>query len=203
MKLLRAHTVGAAMLLGLGVLSACGSDHETTAPTVAVPTDAAHNAADVTFAEMMIPHHQQAVEMADLALDGRAADPRVLDLATRIRGAQQPEIDQMTAWLDEWGAQLSSGDDHGGGHSETSDSAMTGMMNDSEMAALTAASGAAFDRLWVVMMIRHHEGAIEMAEQHQSAGKFPATIALSKAVITAQQGEITEMEALLLELPAG
>lgn len=145
--------------------------------------------------------------MAELALADRSADPRVLDLATRIRGAQQPEIDQMTAWLGEWGAPLPSDDGHGGGHSETGDSgmagSMTGMMTDAEMTGLTAITGAAFDRLWVDMMIRHHEGAIVKAEAHQAQGKFAATIALSKAVITAQQGEIIEMQALLGELPAG
>lgn len=142
------------------------------------------------FAQGMIPHHQQAVELADLAL-ANSTNPEVLAIAQEIKAAQEPEIAQMRAWLSEVG--LSEGESHAG-H-------MSGMLSDEQMAALAAATGSEFDRLFLEGMIEHHRGAIEMAQEVvESAVAEVSTLAA--AVIAAQTAEIAEME-LLLEALAG
>jgi uncharacterized protein (DUF305 family) len=145
--------------------------------------------ADVMFVPEMLPHHQQAVEMADLALDpAHQASPAVMDLATRIKTAQAAEIVDMNAWLVEWGADPIDGQmDH---------DAM-GMMSSADMAALAAAKGAAFDRLWLAGMIMHHEGALAMASHIATRGDDARVQQLSDAIEQSQAAEIAEMRALL------
>ena len=145
--------------------------------------------ADVKFTQEMIPHHQQAVEMADLALDPmREASPAVQDLATRIKTAQAAEIIDMDAWLVEWGADPIEGQmDHDG----------MGMMSSADMKALADAKGAAFDRLWLEGMIMHHEGALTMASHIATRGDDARVQQLSDAIEQSQTAEITEMRALL------
>ncbi|MDL9946637.1 DUF305 domain-containing protein [Gordonia sp. ABSL11-1] len=182
------------------------SDDEPTTPSAsmehggahsAAPTSssesATHNAADVTFNQMMIPHHEQAVEMAGL-VRGRSTDPALLELATRIADAQQPEIDEMTARLSGWGIDAAGGGHAAGGH-EGHD--MSGMMSESDMSALTAARGAEFDRLWLEGMIRHHQGAVEMADDELASGIDGPSRALAEQVRKAQQAEIDEMRRML------
>lgn len=149
---------------------------------------AAFNDADVAFAQGMIPHHQQAVEMADLATD-RASSQEVKDLAAQIKAAQDPEITNMTGWLKEWNqpTQMSGMDSMD----------MTGMMSDTQMSDLTAASGAEFDKMFLEMMIEHHNGAIEMANTEISDGKNPEAIALAKTIVKAQEAEIETMQGLV------
>jgi uncharacterized protein (DUF305 family) len=170
-------------------LSACG-DHE---PDTAAEAD--FNQADVTFAQEMIPHHQQAIEMAQLAQD-RAADPEVKDLAARIEVAQDPEIQTMTGWLESWGKDVpSDGMDHGDGGMSGEDK--PGMMTEEEMADLEAAGGAEFDQMFLTMMIEHHEGAIEMARTEQADGQNADAVALAEKIGADQAAEIATMEDLL------
>ena len=169
-----------------------GSDHpSSSADEVEVPASADYNAADVMFAQGMIPHHEQAVEMADLAL-ANTTTPTVVELANRIKAAQDPEIMMMRGWLETWDQPQMSMDD--GGHG-----GMDGMMTDDDMAELQAAEGAAFDQRFLDMMIRHHEGAIEMAEQMKQDGKFADAKTLADIIISAQLAEIAEMQVLLGE----
>ena len=151
-----------------------------------------HNDADVEFAQLMIPHHEQAVEMAQLATT-RAENTDVKDLAGRIEAAQSPEIDAMTGWLTEWGEDA---EPTGGGMGHDS----TGVMSDAEMAELEAASGTEFDRMFLEMMVEHHTGAIEMAEAEIADGQFPDALAMAEAIKSTQQSEIAEMEGLLEQL---
>lgn len=186
-----------AAVLGLAALigAACSSDDSTvSAPDVSVE-DAPHNDADVEFAQGMIPHHRQAVEMAQLAAD-RADSREVLELAERIEAAQAPEIDEMTGWLVAWGEEIPEGDgmDHGG---MDMGAGGTGMMSAGEMEMLGAASGAEFDRMFLEMMIVHHEGALEMAETQATEGEYPVALALAEQIIATQQAEIDEMNGLL------
>ena len=190
--------------------------------TPAAGASSEHNAADLTFAQMMIVHHQGAIEMADLATD-RAANTQVKDLAARIKAAQGPEIEQMQTWLTAWGAAMSGstaasttsddgmgGMDHGGmsgmgKEGEMSSSAATGMsmpgmMSDAQMQQLTDASGAEFDRLFLEMMIMHHQGAIEMADTEIAEGSNPEALALAESIKTSQTAEIAEMQQLLQTL---
>lgn len=172
-------------------LVACGNDDTASPATQATP--AAFNEADVTFAQGMIPHHEQAIEMAEIALDPTVgASEQVRDLATRIKGGQDPEIILMTAWLAAWGQPMQM--DTGGGHDMSS---MDGMMSADEMDALGAMTGGDFDAMWLDMMIRHHQGAIAMAQTVKATGSNADVLALAEQVIAAQQAEITEMETLL------
>jgi uncharacterized protein (DUF305 family) len=177
-----------------------------------------HNAADLSFTQLMIVHHQGAVGMADLA-PSRAANQQVKDLAIKIKAAQAPEIEQMTGWLTLWGAAMSTstsasttsddGMDHGGmsgmgkeGEMSTGATgmAMPGMMSDAQMQGLTAAAGADFDRLFMELMIVHHQGAIEMADTQIAEGSNPAALALAESIKTSQTAEIAEMQQLLQTL---
>lgn len=190
------------------VVAACGDDEgDDTASgdeeTTTTAQAAGHNAADVEFAQMMIPHHEEAVAMAELAPD-RADDPFIRDIATRIAEAQGPEIEQMTGLLEEWDEEMPAEDDDAGGHdmgdtatSETGD----GMMGEEAMAQLEAATGAEFDRMFAEMMIEHHQGAIDMANDEITQGENPEAIALAEAIVEAQQAEITEFEDFLAQAP--
>ncbi|MEI2717673.1 MAG: DUF305 domain-containing protein [Candidatus Nanopelagicales bacterium] len=183
----------APLALGMVLIGASGCSSDHAAPVATVSGVAA---ADVTFAQMMIPHHEQAVVMADMALDPKAdASPFVTELAEEIRGAQAPEISQMQAWLADWGAPSAMPTDHDahGGHSMDG-MTMDGMMTDEQMAELAAAKGKAFDDLWLTMMIEHHEGAIVMAEQVRAQSDNPDVTALASAIIVAQRKEIAQMK---------
>jgi uncharacterized protein (DUF305 family) len=150
--------------------------------------------ADVMFVQEMIPHHQQAVEMADLALDpAHQASPGVKDLATRIKTAQAAEISDMNAWLEEWGAEPVDGQMDDG----NVDHDAMGMMSAADMTALADAKGAAFDRLWLEGMILHHDGALMMASHIDARGDDPRVQNLSAAIEKSQAAEIAEMKQLL------
>jgi uncharacterized protein (DUF305 family) len=183
------------------LLAACGS---TTANSTEGATPANAPAAvqgvgeasdaDIAFAQMMIPHHQQAVEMADLAL-ARETSPEVKELAEQIKGAQDPEIQMMSGWLTQWGAPMEMGEDHGS--HDMGGMTMEGMMTDEDMQALGSATGATFDTMWLEMMIAHHEGAISMADQVKAESSNPDVTALADAVISGQTTEIDTMQQLL------
>lgn len=171
-----------------------GMDHgggSSSAPSESAEAD--FNMADSMFAMMMIPHHQQAVEMSDMILAKSDVDQQVLDLAQQIKDAQQPEIDTMQGWLDDWGMSaddMDMGDmDHGGG-----------MMSEEDMAQLEAATGADAARMFLEQMIEHHKGAIDMAETELADGKNPDAKELAQAVVDTQSAEITTMEDLLAQL---
>jgi len=200
---------GAAVTTSL-VLSACGGGDDTsssgmdhgamTTPASAPATASAatFNDADVTFAQSMIPHHQQAVQMAAMA-DGRASSAEVKDLAAKIKAAQQPEIDTMNGWLTAWGKPaampgMSHGTDMGdmGG--------MPGMMSNADMAKLMDAKGKEFDKQFLTMMVAHHEGAITMAKEETAKGSNTDAKALAAKIVTDQQAEITKMQGLLSNL---
>lgn len=180
-----------------GMGSMGDSDAEASTTTADIPDGAAFNATDVSFAQGMIPHHAQAVQMADMAIEV-STDPDVIALAEQIKAAQSPEIEQMTAWLTEWdqtvpdpNAVMDDNMDDAGGMM------MSGMMSAADMTRLGEASGTDFDRMFLEMMILHHEGAIEMAEQELADGKYQPTKDLAQAVITGQQAEIEEMNTLI------
>jgi len=180
-------------LVATFAIAACGDDHGSSKATIDVPAGADFNAADVEFAQGMIPHHEQAIEMAEIALDPTVgAGPEVLDLAARIQGAQDPEIELMTEWLTGWGQPIQM--DMSDGHSMDD---MEGMMSAEQMDALAAATGAEFDQLWLEMMIEHHTGAISMADTVKADGSNPDVLALADQIITAQRAEIEEMQQLL------
>lgn len=158
------------------------------------PAAGAKNEVDVDFATMMIPHHAQAIEMADLALK-QATAPEVKDLASTIKGAQGPEVDRMSGWLTGWGEPVPGA---GGGHDMSgSDGPTDGMMSDQEMTDLGEASGSGFDRMWLQMMARHHEGAVDMAKTQLSKGANLESKKLAQGILDSQSSEITQMNVIL------
>jgi len=172
-----------------------GMDHTSASPASPETGAGEHNDADVAFATGMIPHHGQAVTMSDLALK-KATSAEVKRLATAIKAAQSPEITTMSGWLTAWGLPVPDPAMAGTGH----DMPMTGMMSEQEMKDLSAAGGAAFDRMWVQLMIKHHQGAVTMARTEQTGGQYQAAIALAKQIETGQTKEITSMQGLLKTL---
>jgi uncharacterized protein (DUF305 family) len=180
------------ILAGGIALSACSSDHDSMDMGM-TPTSGNANAADVMFAQMMIPHHEQAVVMADLAPD-RASDSQVLALASEIKQAQAPEIDLMQSWLQTWGVDQMPADeamqDHGS-------HGMDGMLTEEQLSELAEVKGTAFDALFATYMIEHHEGAVAMAQDVLNSGQDPAVASLAREIIATQEKEILQLQALL------
>ncbi|GAA3587427.1 DUF305 domain-containing protein [Nonomuraea rosea] len=191
-------TMSIAMAAGaLALVTACGGNgdsmagHEGTsssAPTApSAQPSATFNDADVMFAQMMIPHHEQAVEMAGLAAT-RASDPEVKELARKIKAAQDPEIQTMKGWLTGWGKPAPEG---GMGHD------MPGVMSKEDMKKLEGAKGKEFDTLFAQQMIAHHNGAIEMARTERTNGSDPKAKELARTMETAQQAEVEQLQKIL------
>nr|WP_091673422.1 DUF305 domain-containing protein [Micromonospora auratinigra] len=198
----RTALAGAAVTVALA-LAGCGGDHSMSGSghgmtgataTPATGASASFGDADVMFAQMMVPHHRQAVEMAELA-GTRAADPELKALAGRIKDAQAPEIATMTGWLTAWGRPVPSAS---GGHGMPGmGHGMPGMMSDADLTRLAAASGADFDRQFLTMMIAHHEGALTMAKDELARGLDAEVKALAQRIVTTQQDEIDTMREML------
>ena len=157
------------------------------------PATGARNAADVAFATGMIPHHAQAVEMADMALT-QATDAKVKALAPTIKAAQGPEIARMSGWLRGWDAPIPA---TAGGHDMSGMSDRSGMMSAQEMTDLGKASGSTFDRMWLQLMIRHHQGAVAMAKTELAEGTNPESSQLAQSIIDSQSAEIAQMTSIL------
>ena len=189
---LTAVALAAATLL----FGACGShdmgsmDTGSMDPGDSTPESADFNDADVIFAQTMIPHHQQAIEMSDIALDPNSgASAAIVALATQIKGAQDPEISQMKNLLTTWGKSMEMGSmDHS--------SMMGGMLSLEEIDTLGQLKGAEFDKAWAKGMIAHHEGAIAMANDVLANGKNSEILALANAVVSGQSAEIKTLKPL-------
>lgn len=190
------------------VLAACGSGDDSSsaaghgghdaaasssAPAPAPARQGQYNAADVAFAKGMVPHHRQAVEMADLAPE-RARSAEVKKLAADIKKAQGPEIRKLSGWLTAWGEEVPAV-----GAMDHSTHGMGGMMTEQEMAGLRNASGEAFDTAFMEMMIEHHEGAVEMAKTEQADGVHAPARKMAADIIASQSAEIEQMDELLGE----
>lgn len=193
-----ATAVAGLALTGCASAGTSGSEASSSAVATSGAVTADGAEADITFAQLMIPHHEQAVQMADLALQ-QATSPEVIDLATQIKAAQDPEIQQMRGWLTQWGAPEQMAGANGMDHGDMDMGGQTaaGMMSDQDMSALMDASGTEFDQMWLAMMIAHHEGAIEMAQQVMSQSSDPEVTALADAIVAGQTTEIATMQTLL------
>lgn len=198
----RTSTLSGLALAAVLSVAACGSDEDAATPAApgsattdqAATTqteDAAHNEADVTFASEMIPHHAQAIQMAEVALG--QDDTTLTALAEQIKAAQGPEIETLSQWLTTWGEEVP--DRSGMGSMD-----MGGMMSQDDMDSLEMMRGSGFDTMWLQMMIEHHNGAIEMAQTEVAQGQHPDATALAEQIITAQQAEIEQMEEMLSSL---
>ena len=183
-QLTRTSLLAAAAVAAALAFSGCAGG----APEAGSGTAASFAEPDIEFAQMMIPHHEQAVEMSGEILAKDGVDQAVIDLATQIKAAQEPEITQLGSWLDAWGADRGmAGMDHG----------TDGMMSDADMAALADAQGAEAGELFLEQMVIHHEGAIAMAKIHLEHGADPELRALSETIVAAQETDVAAMRAWL------
>jgi uncharacterized protein (DUF305 family) len=174
-----------ATVLAAAVVSSCG--HSSPAPGA---REAEHNAADVTFAKNMIPHHQQAIDMAAM-VPSRTANRELIVVANHIAPDQQSQIYTLQELLEQWGEPPVPE------HMEHNGMAMDGMVDAATMAKLATLNGAPFDELWLRSMIRHHEGAIAMAKPEVTQGKNPTAVDMAKIIVDWQQLEIGRMNAML------
>jgi uncharacterized protein (DUF305 family) len=183
-------------------LSACGGGDDPTItggpgdgsvkPSSVAGVDAEHNDADIAFIAEMTPHHQGAVQMAELVAT-RAESPEVKELAVKIIAAQDPEIEMMNKMATAWGVDLEeAAAEHGGAHGA--------MMGEDDTAALEPLSGAEFDREFLTRMVVHHEGAVEMAETLLADGLNPQAKQMAADIMESQTAEIEEMNTLLADL---
>ena len=198
-------TLSAAALAAVITLAGCGSNATTGSSTMPAdhgamssssapagsPDSMGHNSADTLFTQSMIPHHAQAVEMSAMMLGKQGVNPAVTELATKIKAAQGPEIDQMNGWLKGWNEPTAMA-----GHGEAGHS-MSGMMSDDDLKALDAAQGKEADKLFLTQMIAHHEGAVQMAKAEIADGQNSDAVKLAQGIVTAQESEIKEMKELL------
>ena len=179
-------------------LSSCSSPasdgqaaHQQTDQPVITAQPAGYNADDVAFATNMIPHHEQAVELSAMVPD-RSTNAELIALAQQISAAQQPEIDVMKVFLVQWkeNPDTNSGD---AGHGST----MQGMVDAATVTQLESMNGAEFEKLWLESMIRHHQGAIEMAKAEIANGDNVDAKTLATNIVTTQEAEIGQMKQML------
>lgn len=192
------------MLTGALVLTGCGAADSTRtsvgaaapAPSTGPAATGPHNAQDVSFTTDMLPHHTQAVEMAEMAVS-RTTDPKVQALAKQIKSEQAPEISSMRGWLAGWGAPAAGSGSRGmsGMHGGSG-----GMMSDDDMQLLDKASGGDFAKLWLTGMTRHHLGAVEMARTELASGRNEEAKQLATGIVASQSAEIARMKTLLAGL---
>jgi uncharacterized protein (DUF305 family) len=190
--------IGAAGLAALLTMTACSSSDNksatsgtssagSSAAANSTPATGAHNQADVTFAQGMIPHHEQhCIQMSDIILGKQGIDPRVVQLANQIKAEQGPEIQQMKSWLSQWG--------------QPATSMAPGMMSDQDMTALQNAQGVDASKQFLTGMIQEHQAAIAMAQDEIKSGQYPQAVALAHSIVTNHQQEITTMQGILASL---
>ncbi|MDP9736108.1 DUF305 domain-containing protein [Curtobacterium sp. 260] len=195
----RTLAIAAALTLGL-TLASCSagssssdadSSSSSSSTSTASASASAHSDQDVMFAQMMLPHHKQAVEMSDMLLaKGSGVDTGVTDLAKQIKAEQSPEIKQLTSWLKSWGEPTESG--HlGMGHS------MSGMMSDSDMSDLDKSSAKNAGQLYLEQLVQHHEGAVDMAKTEVTKGANIDAVRMAKSIVSGQTEQITQMKDML------
>ena len=173
-----------AAVIGLA-LSACGGSPGSVSASSAVASTV-HNSDDVMFAQHMIPHHQQAIDMAAM-VPSHTANPALRVVAIHISTDQRAEISILTDMLNEWGAPTAG----------PGPMSMEGMVDDATMHRLPSLSGAEFDTVWITAMIGHHQGAVTMAQAELAHGRNPAAKKMARLIINAQQREISYMTDLI------
>ena len=179
--------VVAALFLALGLAINQGNDSDEM-DGMHSHSSSDFSADDIMFAQMMIPHHQQAVVMSDLALKN-STNPEILALAKKIKSAQAPEIEQMKSWLAKAGTSLM------GNHGMS----MDGMLSENEIDQLAKSSGIEFDLLFLAGMIGHHEGALTMVSMLDTTKNGEAK-QLAENIRVSQTAEIAAMKKLLEEI---
>ena len=174
-----------AAMVATAVVGSCGQS-----PRTPDAQTTKHNAADVTFAQKMIPHHQQALDMSAM-VPSRTTNRELIVMAKQIALDQQAQIDTLQELLQQWGEPAAP--DHMG-HDGMG---MDGMVDAATMDTLPTLKGAEFDDLWLKSMISHHQGAVAMAEPEIAQGENPTAVKMAKIIVEWQQFEIGQMHAML------
>ncbi|MGZ5379117.1 MAG: DUF305 domain-containing protein [Mycobacterium sp.] len=193
-----------ALFLGLFValfLTSCsGSEDHTDAHTTDESSSTAaspgFNADDHAFATNMIPHHEQAIELAAMAPE-HSTDSELIALAAKISAEQEPEIKALRVFLVQWDENPDDNASHGDHGGDGGHGTMAGMVDDATMAKLQSLQGAEFDTLWLQSMISHHQGAIEMAKAEVANGQNVDIKRMAQTMVDTQQAEITQMNQML------
>lgn len=188
--------LGAAAALALAGCSAPEpndpAEHSTHDMSAAPPSNesvnAAQNEADEMFASMMVIHHEQAIEMSDILLSKQGLAPEIQQLAQDIKEAQGPEIQTLRTWQEQWN--VPSDQPHSMGEDD-------GMVSDENLEKLRQATTEEGTTLYLEQMITHHEGAVEMAEQELSEGRFAQAKDMAQRIVDTQTAEIEQMNDLL------
>jgi uncharacterized protein (DUF305 family) len=176
-----------------GMESSAPQTAQAPTPSPSSSTAAEFNDADVMFAQMMIPHHKQAVAMSDTILKKSGVSGEVTKLAEGIKAAQQPEIETMSGFLEAWGQKMDGGM---GGMGQGGD----GMATKAELAQLEQADGADAQKMFLEMMVKHHTAAIAMAQAEVKDGKNAEAVQLAKDIVAMQQEEISTIKGILAGL---
>jgi uncharacterized protein (DUF305 family) len=192
----RGRSAAVAAALTVTLLAGCGDQTGESAPV-----DATHNDADVTFAQAMIPHHAQALEMVEMAQD-RDLPPEIEELASQIEEAQEPEIETLSGWLESWDQEVpevegKSAEEMAEMDDMTGAEDAAGMMSEMSMRQLRNAPDTAFKDVWLSLMIAHHEGAVRMAETEIAEGQNVDAVTLAEEIVNTQGAEIAVMESLI------
>lgn len=174
--------IALATVLTALTLGSCGAPPRATDPS----PSAAHNGDDVLFAQRMIPHHQQAVDMAAM-VPSRTSNPTLRVVAVHIGTDQRAEISMLTDLLNRWGAPTAA----------PGPMSMAGMVDDATMNRLPSLSGPEFDTVWITAMIGHHQGAVTMAQAELAHGQSADAQKMARLIVTAQQREISYMTDLI------
>ncbi|GAB3720450.1 DUF305 domain-containing protein [Amycolatopsis oliviviridis] len=156
------------------------------APTASAP---GANQADITFSQQMVPHHQQSIQVANLAAE-RSASEYVKATAAKIVKAESAEVQTMTAWLQSWNAAVLPAAGHAG-------HAMPGMITEGQVASLQNLTGAEFDKTWLPLMAEHLRNGVTMAKTVLSSGEHAETKALAQEIVENQSAAIDEITAQL------
>ena len=188
-------------LLATVALAGCGSADPSTARAVVTSSTAAapdsFGAADILFVQMMIPHHQDAVTMAELART-RSQNPGIRGVAEQISSIQQPQIDTMISWVQAVGRPTAP-PDFNTGHG-VGEHAVPGTMTFTDLVRLRESSGARFDRKFLTVMIRHHRGTLRAAKAELAEVSSPEVKAIGQDMVAKQKAELKTLRQILAQL---
>ncbi|MDG4662990.1 DUF305 domain-containing protein [Mycobacterium sp. 236(2023)] len=198
-----------AALSALLLLAGCGGDGDASVDATTTPlipdtpviteAPAGYNAADVAFAETMVPHHQQAVDLSTTATQ-RSTNPELIALANQIVATQQPEINILNVFLVQWSENPDARTDPDAGDDPLEPS-IQGMVDDATVAKLESLSGAEFDKLWLESMVGQTQGGVDIADDEIANGVNVDAIAVAKAIAAELEPQVAQMKQMLEGMP--
>ncbi|BBY74220.1 hypothetical protein MPRF_11190 [Mycolicibacterium parafortuitum] len=161
---------------------------------------AGYNSADITFATLMIKHHQQAIELAKLA-GPRSANTEINGLADQIVATQQPEINILNVFLVQWDENPDIRTDGGGEAPEATGASVPGMVDDATMARLESLTGPEFDKLWLESMVGQHQGGVAIANDEIADGANVDAVSIARTIVAGLDPQIAQMKKMLEGMP--